>query len=163
MRLLKLKGDGQSSLVKVIGDKIPPYAILSHRWGRDSEEVTLKDLENNTGKSKIGYRKLNFCAKQAVRDRLEYCWIDTCCIDRANHTELSEAINSMFKWYHGATKCYVYLPDVLMHDNQFAQDQWESAFLKSTWFTRGWTLQELIAPASVEFFSIEGKLLGDKK
>jgi hypothetical protein len=107
MRLLRLRGDSQSSLVKFIGDEIPPYAILSHRWGTDSEEVTLKDLENNTGKSKIGYRKLNFCAKQTVRDRLEYCWIDTCCIDRANHTELSEAINSMFKWYRGATKCCV--------------------------------------------------------
>ncbi|KAF2189356.1 hypothetical protein K469DRAFT_626298 [Zopfia rhizophila CBS 207.26] len=166
MRLLKLKCDGEFNLVKFIGDKIPRYAILSHRWGEDSEEVTFKDLENGTGKDKVGYKKLNFCREQAVRDGLEYFWIDTCCIDKANYTELSEAINSMFKWYGDATKCYVYLPDVSIHDdnnNKFAQCEWESAFRKSTWFTRGWTLQELIAPASVEFFSVEGKLLGDKK
>ena len=145
---------------------VPEYAILSHRWGADGDEVTFQDLEKGTGKDKIGYKKLNFCGEQAVYDGLEYFWIDTCCIDKKNNTELSEAINSMFKWYRGAKKCYVYLPDVYISEdskNQFAQYEWEPVFRKSTWFTRGWTLQELIAPASVEFYSVEGKLLGDKK
>jgi len=73
----------------------------------------------------------------------------------------------MFRWYRKAARCYVYLSDVSVRDsdkdNQFSQFTWESAFRKSRWFTRGWTLQELIAPASVEFFSLEGKRLGDKK
>jgi hypothetical protein len=70
----------------------------------------------------------------------------------------------MFRWYHNAAKCYVYLEDVSTkgHD-QINQSLWEPAFRRSRWFTRGWTLQELIAPVSVEFFSQEGKLLGTKK
>lgn len=58
---------------------VPEYAILSHRWGADGDEVTFQDLENGTGKGKIGYKKLNFCGEQAVHDGLEYFWIDTCC------------------------------------------------------------------------------------
>jgi ankyrin repeat protein len=170
MHLLKLEGDGEFSLVEVIGDGVPPYAILSHRWGALTDEVNYKDLENGTGRDKIGYKKLTFGREQASLDKLEYFWIDTCCIDKANFTELSEAINSMFKWYRDAAKCYVYLPDVSIHDHDDHDDHdrlyknmWEAAFRKSTWFTRGWTLQELIAPASVQFFSVEGKLLGDKQ
>ena len=92
---------------------------------------------------------------------------DAFCIDKSSSAELSEAINSMFRWYHSATKCYAYLSDVSIsssiEDDQPSQWVWEPAFRKSRWFTRGWTLQELIAPASVEFFSVEGERLGDKK
>ena len=120
-----------------------------------------------TGKSKAGYVKIRFCGKQAASDRLQYFWVDTCCIDKSSSAELTEAINSMFRWYHDAAKCYVYLSDVLtpnLHANDYvSQLIWESAFYKSKWFTRGWTLQELIAPSLVEFFSLEGKRLGDKK
>src|SRR5436853_6953858 len=73
----------------------------------------------------------------------------------------------MFRWYHDAGRCYVYLSDVSIsgstENDQSSQWTWELAFQKSRWFTRGWTLQELIAPASVEFFSVEGERLGDKK
>ena len=73
----------------------------------------------------------------------------------------------MFRWYRDAAKCYVYLPDVWVTkrkaSNQFSESTWEPAFRASRWFTRGWTLQELLAPASVEFFSREGKRLGDKR
>jgi hypothetical protein len=89
------------------------------------------------------------------------------CIDKSNNNELSEAINSMFRWYRGAAKCYVYLLDVsrpaLHAIDEFGQLPWEPAFRKSRWFTRGWTLQELIAPTSVEFFSKEGEQLGNKR
>ena len=91
--------------------------------------------------------------------------MDTCCIDKSNSTELSEAINSIFRWYRDATKCYVYLPDVSrLHSNSAdnSNEAWESTFRKSEWFRRGWTLQELIAPASVDFFCKEGDLLGNK-
>lgn len=96
---------------------------------------------------------------------MEYFWVDTCCINKPNHTELSEAITSMFRWYATAARCYVYLPDVEVgtasHD--LTGPTWESAFRNSRWFTRGWTLQELLAPASVEFFSREERLLGSKE
>jgi hypothetical protein len=168
MRLLRRSKPGEFSFSKnfVSNDIIPPYAILSHTWGADTTEVTFEDLTNGTGKDKLGYEKIRFCGEQAGQDDLEYFWADTCCINKADFTELSEAINSMFRWYRDATKCYVYLSDVSTNDHDqvdpFLQS-WQSAFKKSRWFTRGWTLQELIAPPSVEFFCSNGKRLGDKK
>jgi len=165
MRLLKLN-NGELSLTKDQASKIPPYGILSHTWGDDDEEVTFQDLKNGLGKKKVGYKKIQFCAEEATRDGLQYFWVDTCCIDKSNNAELSEAIVSMFRWYRNATKCYVYLADVSVNGQDPANhsfQSWGSAFRKSRWFTRGWTLQELIAPPFVEFFSAEGNLLGDKK
>jgi hypothetical protein len=165
MRFLKLGSRGELSLTKDFVDDAPRYAILSHTWGVDEDEVTFNDLENGSGTSKAGYAKLQFCGKQAKKDGLEYFWVDTCCINKANHAELSEAIASMFRWYRDAQHCYVYLSDVSVSNNSFSQPQqtWEPAFRKSRWFTRGWTLQELIAPRSVKFFSQEEELLGDKR
>ncbi|OCK97642.1 HET-domain-containing protein, partial [Cenococcum geophilum 1.58] len=167
MRLLEVKNHDEFSLTEFVGDNVPGYAILSHTWGDDSEEVTFKDLAEGGGKSKAGYSKIRFCGEQAASDGLQYFWVDTCCIDKSSSTELTEAINSMFRWYRAAAKCYVYLSDVSIRDHdaneQFSQFTLESAFRKSRWFTRGWTLQELIAPVSVEFFSLECKRLGDKK
>jgi Heterokaryon incompatibility protein (HET) len=165
MRLLEYKNDGKFSLTTDFGGKTPQYAILSHTW--EAEEVTFKDLVDGTGKSKAGYRKIQFCGEQARRDGLQYFWVDTCCIDKSNSTELAKAINSMFRWYRNAAKCYVYLSDVWARkrkaSDRFSEYTWESAFRGSRWFTRGWTLQELLAPRSVEFFSQEGKGLGDKR
>jgi hypothetical protein len=157
MRLLRREDDGGLTLAEFIGN-IPRYAILSHTWGSDSDEISLKDLVENPGgiKKKKGYRKITFCLDQASRDDLEYVWIDTCCIDRSSSAELSEAINSMFRWYQEASRCYVYLSDV-SSGNKTRQE-----FQNSRWFTRGWTLQELVAPASVEFFSLEGEPIGDR-
>ncbi|CZR66030.1 uncharacterized protein PAC_15930 [Phialocephala subalpina] len=157
MRLLEIKNRGEFKFTKNLVEDIPPYAILSHTWGEDDDEVTFQDLMQSAGENKTGYRKIQFCEKQAAKDGLKYIWIDTCCIDKSNSTELGEAIISMFHWYGKANKCYVYLPDVSAHGSE-----WKSAFRKSRWFTRGWTLQELIAPSSVEFFSKEGEQLGDK-
>jgi hypothetical protein len=158
MRLLQIEADGAFSLGEYVGRDIPRYAILSHRWGLDHEEVTFRDFVEGTGKSKAGYRKLTFCGKQAANDGLRFFWIDTCCIDKASSAELSEAINSMFHWYQDAAKCYVYLSDVSTSD--FARN--EQSFQGSSWFKRGWTLQELVAPMSVEFFSSDGDYIGDK-
>ena len=165
MRLLKLGSHGELSLTTDFVDDAPRYAILSHTWGRDEDEVTFHDLENGSGTSKVGYAKLQFCGKQAEKDGLDYFWVDTCCINKANHAELSEAITSMFRWYRDAQHCYVYLSDVSVSNDSSNQPQqtWELAFRNSRWFTRGWTLQELIAPTSVKFFSREEELLGDKK
>jgi hypothetical protein len=129
----------------------------------------LKGLDNaadDNVRSKEGYQKLRFCAQQAKRDGLDYFWIDTCCIDAANSRELDTAINSMFRWYQNAKKCYVFLSDIEYNtpnaDSRLSQ-RWKPAFRKSRWFTRGWLLQELLAPRSVEFFSRDGTRLGDKK
>jgi Heterokaryon incompatibility protein (HET) len=165
MRLLRLKDNGEFSLVEFVGN-IPRYAVLSHTWGVDDEEVTFKDLVDGAGKSKSGYSKIRFCGKQAAKDGLQFFWVDTCCIDKSSSAELSEAINSMFRWYHNADKCYVYLSDVLIggsvRNDLFSQWTWKPAFQHSRWFTRGWTLQELVAPTCVEFFSAEGERIGDK-
>ena len=125
-------------------------------------------MMDGTGKRKTGYDKIRFCGEQAGRDGLQYFWIDTCCIDKSSSAELQEAINSMFRWYRDAAKCYVYLADVsrpalLDTDVKSSQLPWELSFRKSRWFTRGWTLQELVAPVVVEFYSKEGRYLGNKR
>ena len=164
MHLLKVNADFTFSLITYIGCRIPCYAILSHTWEADNEEVTFQDLRNETGSSKAGYRKIEFCAKQALEDGLQYFWIDSCCIDKSSSAELSEAINSMFRLYRTAARCYAYLSDVSAHENLSPSElSCESSFTRSRWFTRGWTLQELLAPRSVDFYSQEGMWLGDKK
>jgi Heterokaryon incompatibility protein (HET) len=167
MRFLEHSTADEFSVTNVLVDEdIPPYAILSHTWGADTEEVTFKDLIDGTGERKIGYHKIRFCGERAASDDLRYFWVDTCCIDKSNSTELQESINSMFCWYRNAAKCYVYLSDVSSPTcdahQKCRQLPCESAFRASRWFTRGWTLQELLAPRSVEFFSREGNKIGDK-
>jgi hypothetical protein len=164
MRLLYTADDGRLGWTDdLVGDRIPPYAILSHTW--EAQEVAYKDLQNYRdlkdvdARLKGGYQKIFFCATQAKRDGLDYFWVDTCCIDKANNTELSKAINSMFRWYQNAKKCYAFLSDV---NNNTLEDGGKSAFRQSRWFRRGWTLQELLAPHSVEFFSKDRARLGDK-
>ena len=115
---------------------------------------------------KAGYAKIKFCGEQAKHDNLQYFWADTCCIDKSDSVELQEAINSMFRWYQNAVKCYVYLADVSCPPSdeiKLNPIPWEAEFCKSRWFSRGWTLQELLAPTFVEFFSRERTLLGDKR
>jgi hypothetical protein len=159
MRLLHYNNNGELSLTKdFVSGEIPKYAILSHTWGADTEEVIYRDLIDGTGKNKIGYNKIRFCGEQAKRDGLQYFWVDTCCIDKSNNNELAEAINSMFRWYRDSAKCYVYLADVPRPTVDI-----EDRPYQLPWFTRGWTLQELIAPKSVEFFSKDQEFLGDKK
>ncbi|KAK0790679.1 hypothetical protein LTR59_009173 [Friedmanniomyces endolithicus] len=167
MRLLRLGDHGGLSLTKHDDDKLPPYAILSHTWGDEDDEVTFDDLKrDDCGRGKAGYdAKLLFCGRQARNDDLLDFWVDTCCIKKESDAELSEALNSMFRWYRQSAKCYVYLQDVsaLKRDRDSEQPNWVATFRKSRWFTRGWTLQELIAPRVVEFWSRDGHFLGTKE
>ncbi|KAH8592666.1 kinesin light chain 1 [Bisporella sp. PMI_857] len=143
MRLLKRSPGGDFELISFNDDDSPPYAILSHTW-TEGQEVTYNELVARTGKGKTGYTKIRFCSSS---------------------TELSTAINSMFRWYRRASKCYVYLSDISVPGATNAEAfriTWEESFRRSRWFTRGWTLQELLAPATVEFFSKEGKRLGSR-
>ena len=136
---------------------IPPYAILSHTW--TSEEVSLQDLSSATpgGREKgLGWRKIKGLCARAALDGYSYAWIDTCCIDKSSSAELSEAINSMYAWYGAANKCYVHLEDVSAADDPFAPG---SDFRCARWHTRGWTLQELLAPAELEFHDRDWKYM----
>ncbi|KAM3067029.1 hypothetical protein ACMFMG_011810 [Clarireedia jacksonii] len=165
IRLLQRKPNGEIVFHESTSGEVPAYAILSHTWGE--EEIVYQDLkkgkDNSKTVNKAGWRKIQFCAKQAAVDGLEYFWVDTCCIDKKNAVELGAAINSMFRWYQNAARCYVYLSDVSKPDTGVDDQRiWEEAFRKSRWFTRGWTLQELIAPRLVNFFSSEGERLGSK-
>ncbi|ETS86033.1 hypothetical protein PFICI_04058 [Pestalotiopsis fici W106-1] len=169
MRLLKVGSQGELLFTKDLihgKDEIPPYAILSHTWGSDpDDEVTFKDLKKQRGIQKASYEKILFCAEQAKCDDLNHFWVDTCCIDKTNAVELTESINSMFRWYQQAERCYAFLSDVSCsreQDNHSSQLAWQQQFKSSRWFTRGWTLQELIAPSVVQFFSSDKRFLGDK-
>jgi len=166
MRLLTFQRNGRLALTIDLLDNVPPYAILSHTWGKDEEEVTFQEISLGQGTDKPGYRKIEFCGNQAVGDGYMHFWVDSCCIDKSNNAELSEALNSMFRWYQNAERCYVHLADVSKgksNDGNMAQLTWKEAFEKSRWFTRGWTLQELVAPSVVEFYSAEWQRLGDKQ
>ncbi|KAM7198335.1 Heterokaryon incompatibility protein (HET) domain containing protein [Rhypophila sp. PSN 637] len=166
MRLVQIQDDGAIVLTQYSAGSIPPYAILSHTWGPDDEEVTFDDMVKGKAAEKRGYDKIVVCRKRAALDDLKHFWVDSCCIDKSSSSELSHAINSMFRWYQNSAKCYVYLTDVTIGSCQEVDELlgcgWEPSFRKSRWFTRGWTLQELVAPSSVQFLSREGQLLGDK-
>ncbi|KAK1753929.1 hypothetical protein QBC47DRAFT_325016 [Echria macrotheca] len=200
-------------LVSLHDSSLPPYAILSHTWGSDDDEVSFQELQELGATSrlrqqvaaaagpfshpiskKIGFAKIRDAARLAKSQGFGYIWIDTCCINKTSSAELSEAINSMFRWYQEASVCYAFLNDV---DYRVGDDVRDYPFLNgpspkvpgnvpgndtssgggdgdggvptivevmrhSRWFTRGWTLQELIAPADVRFYSKSWSLLGTK-
>ncbi|KAG1849880.1 heterokaryon incompatibility protein-domain-containing protein [Suillus subalutaceus] len=114
------------------------------------------DINQPRARNMPGYSKIEGCCIQANEDRYRYVWIDTCCINKSSSSELSEAINSMFMWYKKAQICYTYLDDVSRCDTLLEE------FSNSQWFRRGWTLQELIAPNNVVFFSCDWEEIGSK-
>ncbi|KAI1489129.1 HET-domain-containing protein [Biscogniauxia mediterranea] len=136
------------------------YAILSHTWEKD--EVVFEDISHNTEslKSEASIFKIRKVCEQAVGDGYDYVWIDTICIDKRSSAELSEAINSMFAWYRDAATCYAFMIDA--PDNTSTVEA-KAEFSKSKWFRRGWTLQELLAPREVTFFSGDWTPIGEKK
>ncbi|KAK0623854.1 heterokaryon incompatibility protein-domain-containing protein [Immersiella caudata] len=166
MRLLHAKS---FELKTFIGNDTPPYAILSHAWGE--EEVLFEDVCQGLKEAtiqKLGWTKVQYTCIQAVADGYEYAWIDTCCIDKSSSAELSEAINSMFKWYVEAEVCYAYLEDVVADveveefRNLGSSSSLRTQISESRWFTRGWTLQELIAPRDVRFYTISWQYVASR-
>lgn len=183
------------------GNRRPEYAILSHTWG--DEEVSFLDIRDFRQHKLRGWTKIELCCKQAVVDGYDYVWADTCCIDKRNIVELSEALNSMFRWYKEAAICYTYLEDVdanidetrsdlndsnspyfyqqtsgnitqhehicqeTLHDRDITEylDRGNclgSRVVASRWFSRGWTLQELVAPKSLVFYDTSWTMLGTR-
>lgn len=139
-------GHEKLELIEKFGQDIPAYAILSHTWGQ--EEVLFEHVRSGTANNIEAYSKVLSAIRKASDDGFGYIWIDSCCIDKSSSAELSEAINSMYAWYQRAGKCYAILDDVSATD----EEGFESKFRSSRWFTRGWTLQELLAPKVMEFF-----------
>ncbi|RYP55821.1 hypothetical protein DL771_012412 [Monosporascus sp. 5C6A] len=134
-------------LHEFFGDQVPYYAILSHTWG--DGEVSFSDMRRGEARGRTGFKKIQYTCQQAKLDSLDWAWVDTCCIDKASSAELSEAINSMYQWYKNSQVCYAFLADVPhMLDGPFPKKEFSTA----RWFSRGWTLQELIAPALVTFY-----------
>ena len=161
----------QIKVLEFAHDDARSYAILSHRW--TGEEVNYEEIvdlakmekdEQNEIRQRLGYQKILASCEKAKEDEFEWLWVDTCCIDKRSSAELSEAINSMYRWYENSGVCYAYLHDV------------RSPFLRRTnkkmypnskgwpeWFSRGWTLQEMIAPRNVQFFDKDWVYTGNKK
>ncbi|KAH8807594.1 heterokaryon incompatibility protein-domain-containing protein [Xylogone sp. PMI_703] len=135
------------------------YAILSHTW--EKEEVIYQDMSNlSLARQKSGWYKIEMTCNTARDASLKYAWIDTCCIDKSSSAELSEAINSMYDWYKQSTICYAYLCDLPdSADNPHSPMEY---LRKSRWFTRGWTLQELIAPRNIVFYNASWSIVGSK-
>nr|OQO32604.1 hypothetical protein B0A51_00168 [Rachicladosporium sp. CCFEE 5018] len=137
-------------------DSPPPYAILSHTWSENNEdEVSYHDLRYGTKKSLL---KLELCRDWTKAKGFEYFWIDTCCIDKRNDAEISYAIRSMWRWYSEAAICFVYLSDLSMKRKRDVDADWRDALKDCRWFTRGWTLQELMASKKVEFHTRNDRL-----
>ena len=156
MRLLTTDDPCNPKLEEHFEPKIPPYAMLSHTWGQ--EEVTFQDMQSLGWRLKrlAGWAKIRESCRLAKEHMLHYIWIDTCCINKTSSAELSEAINSMYKWYRLAKICFVHMADV------HAVDPESDEFNHSRWFQRGWTLQELIAPMSVQFYTADWQRIGTK-
>ncbi|PKK51531.1 hypothetical protein CI102_5412 [Trichoderma harzianum] len=165
MRLLNTK---TYSITEFFEANIPRYAILSHTWG--SGEVTYQDIVQSVEQARErkpqGFAKVEGACALAYAEGFDYIWIDTCCIDKTSSAELSEAINSMYAWYRQSSICYAYLIDVRYIEHPALEtgnrNFDEVEFGASRWFTRGWTLQELIAPSDVAFYSGDWHYLGRK-
>ncbi|KAK0750496.1 heterokaryon incompatibility protein-domain-containing protein [Schizothecium vesticola] len=155
---MRLLHTGTLEFETFFGD-LPLYAILSHTWGVD--EVLYEDARHGGEElrrcKKAALSKVLMAAQIAQREKLDYIWIDTCCIDKSSSAELSDAINSMFKWYECAFVCYSYLSDYVDSEGQNREK-----LEKSRWFSRGWTLQELIAPIEVEFYDATWTVFGSR-
>ena len=143
-------------LKEFYGDGILVYAILSHTWG--DHELLFRDFIEDAHRQKIVWKKVLDCCETVAGDGWQWVWIDTCCIDKSSSAELSEAINSMFQWYLDAEICYAYLADV----NIKSPRKTHAKFRKSRWFTRGWTLQELLAPRYMTFLDSHWQALGSR-
>ncbi|KIK28180.1 hypothetical protein PISMIDRAFT_606770 [Pisolithus microcarpus 441] len=181
MRLIKVKdfldrhkairrqAHTHTEIFKTCEDARTDYCIISHRWVENQEVdhkqmKNLAKLDNAHGILDLrGYQKILKACKVAERDHFEYLWIDTCCIDKRSSSELTEAINSMFRWYKNSKRCYTYLHDTT--DFPTAPDT--VTFAEShgwpQWFSRGWTLQELIAPDDLRFYNKDWTEIGNKR
>ena len=163
----------RTKVLELRNDETTNYAILSHRW-IEAKEVDYEEMvdlaqmnrrEQQEIRGRLGYKKIVDTCKQAKQDGYGWVWVDTCCIDKRCSAELSETINSMYRWYGNARVCYAYLHDV--DGPSFPTKKDDGKYPKSNgwpeWFSRGWTLQEMIAPRNLQFFNKDWQPIGDKE
>jgi hypothetical protein len=160
---MRLINTANLKLEEFFDSRIPKYVILSHTWGKS--EISFQQFQNG-----ILNNKIENCCRQAQKEGFQYAWVDTCCIDKTSSAELSEAINSMYRWYQQSAICYVFLED--FSELRPERKWWERAetdtemlvrqLRSCRWFTRGWTLQELIAPSCVEFYDTHWTHIGTR-
>lgn len=158
MRLINVR---TFKLEQFFGRGIPKYAILSHTWG--PEEISFQEFAKEESRAKSGYIKIQKFIECIKKEEpvLDWAWVDTCCINKESSAELSEAINSMYKWYADAAVCHAYFDDVYPNLNRYHLIP-DASFQNSRWFTRGWTLQELLAPTCVKCFARDWSFIGDR-
>lgn len=162
IRLLKAENCRLPSDEERKAQQTAPYVIISHVWNRD--EMVFEDMaEFDSSKPSTLWKKPASAAKmsgackkvlEVSNKRIKHLWLDTVCINKKDPFELSTSINSMYRWYKRAAVCFAYLYDYPSND--------VVQFTESEWFTRGWTLQELVAPKKVLFFDKDWRLIGDK-
>ncbi|KAF8971913.1 heterokaryon incompatibility protein-domain-containing protein [Flammula alnicola] len=148
----------EQDIIKDLLEKFGGYAILSHTWLQNEPEVTFSEWPSIRHRDEAGYRKLvGFCEVAVKESGISLAWMDTICINKDSSSELDESIRSMYRWYRDASICITYLADTSSLDDM-ARDRW---------FTRGWTLQELLAPRRIQFYDKNWTRLGsggnDKK
>ncbi|THV01107.1 HET-domain-containing protein [Dendrothele bispora CBS 962.96] len=153
---------------------VPPYAILSHRWIQ-GQEVSYQEFLHGSQetKSKSGYLKIVTACRAALRDGLNFIWVDTCCINKGSHEDVTRNIRSMYSYYQNAHVCYAYLADMNVNMPRVHSTYLTDMGVRSTyiiamgdrieWFRRGWTLQELLAPKEVVFFDGHWDIVGTKR
>ncbi|KAL4064877.1 heterokaryon incompatibility protein-domain-containing protein [Scleroderma yunnanense] len=164
--------DCRTNVLECCDDETTAYAILSHRWTDQEvnyDEIVdlakMKKQERHNIRRRSGYRKILDSCEQAKRDGYKWLWVDTCCIDKRSSAELSEAINSMYRWYENSRVCYAYLHDVpgMTFPKRSDNERYSKSNGYPEWFSRGWTLQEMIAPSHVRFFNENWQPIGDKR
>ncbi|KAJ9133383.1 HET-domain-containing protein [Pleurostoma richardsiae] len=164
---MRLLNSSTLKLREFAGSDIPPYAILSHTWDHDGGEVTFRDMQDpEQCSSAAGFSKIASCCARAQQDGLSWVWIDAVCIDRSSAADLCEAANAMYRWYASAEVCYAYLADVsppAAGAGLLAGTRGGGRFRRARWFTRGWTLQELLAPREIEFYAQDWTELGTRR
>jgi len=163
----------RTKVLEFADDETTKYAILSHRWidptEVDYEEIVdlakMESEESDEIRQRLGYKKILASCEQAKGEGYEWLWVDTCCIDKRSSAELSEAINSMYRWYGNSTVCYAYLHDVAGSSlpTESDHEKYPNSNGWPEWFSRGWTLQEMIAPRNVQFFNNDWHPIGDKR
>jgi len=123
-------------------------------------------LPSSTGAitDRFGYTKIAQTARITLKLGYQYFWIDTCCIDKTSSAELQEAINSMYRWYKLCSRCVVFLADAApILPGTLLVDHFQGVLQNCRWITRGWTLQELVAPRYISFYDCNWAYICDKR
>ncbi|KAG0701294.1 hypothetical protein DFH29DRAFT_852779 [Suillus ampliporus] len=125
------------------------WVMLSHKW--ESKEPLMHDIHDKVvydldpGGTVVKLQTFCKVTRDAGHRR---AWSDTCCTDQNNNVELQRSVNSMFVWYRNSALTIVYLSDVPPSSKS-------GALADSTWNTRGWTIQEFLAPNVVLFYQVD--------